>query len=209
MKFETHTIMGSEVRIPITEGYGDCVKLIKSDSYRHNGRNDSMFKIWIGSFTRTSMGFSIWYRLSQHKGWAYPFIKFMLNRYKLKCGLFIPAKTRIGYGMYIQHCFGIVINSTAIVGNNSHFSQFTSIGANTPQAAKVGDNVYFGPGSIVIDNVEIGTGACIGGGAVVVKNVNGNAVVGGVPAKELNTSPHPEYIRHPYKEEWLNIKRKD
>jgi serine acetyltransferase len=105
--------------------------------------------------------------------------------------------------MYIQHCFGIVINSTAIIGNNSHFSQLTSIGANTSQAARVGDNVYFGPGSIVIDNVEIGTGACIGGGAVVVKNVKGNTVVGGVPAKELNTTSHPEYIRHPYKEEWL------
>ena len=182
---------------------GDCVKLIKSDSYRHNGRNDSMLKIWLGSFTRTSMGFSIWYRLSQHKGWAYPLTKFMLNRYKLKYGIFIPAKTRIGYGMYIQHCFGIVVNPTAIIGNNIHFSQFTSVGANTPQAAKIGDNVYMGPGAIVIDDVEIGTDACIGGGAVVVKNVKCGAVVGGVPAKELNTTSHPEYIRFPYREEWL------
>ena len=203
MRFETHIISDAEVRIPISEGYGDCVKLIKSDSYRHNGRNDSMLKIWLGSFTRTSMGFSIWYRLSQHKGWAYPFTKFMLNRYKLKYGIFIPAKTRIGYGMYIQHCFGIVVNPTAIIGNNIHFSQFTSVGANTPQAAKIGDNVYMGPGAIVIDDVEIGTDACIGGGAVVVKNVKCGAVVGGVPAKELNTTSHPENISYPYKEEWL------
>ena len=203
MRFETHIISDAEVRIPIPEGYGDCVKLIKSDSYRHNGRNDSMLKIWLGSFTRTSMGFSIWYRLSQHKGWAYPLTKFMLNRYKLKYGTFIPAKTRIGYGMYIQHCFGIVVNPTAIIGNNIHFSQFTSVGANTPQAAKIGDNVYMGPGAIVIDDVEIGTDACIGGGAVVVKNGKCGAVVGGVPAKELNTTSHPEYIRFPYREEWL------
>ena len=203
MRFETHIISDAEVRIPIPEGYGDCVKLIKSDSYRHNGRNDSMLKIWLGSFTRTSMGFSIWYRLSQHKGWAYPLTKFMLNRYKLKYGIFRPAKTRIGYGMYIQHCFGIVVNPTAIIGNNIHFSQFTSVGANTPQAAKIGNNVYMGPGAIVIDDVEIGTDACIGGGAVVVKNVKCGAVVGGVPAKELNTTSHPEYIRFPYREEWL------
>ena len=203
MRFETHIISDAEVRIPIPEGYGDCVKLIKSDSYRHNGRNDSMLKIWLGSFTRTSMGFSIWYRLSQHKGWAYPLTKFMLNRYKLKYGIFIPAKTRIGYGMYIQHCFGIVVNPTAIIGNNIHFSQFTSVGANIPQAAKIGNNVYMGPGAIVIDDVEIGSDACIGGGAVVVKNVKCGAVVGGVPAKELNTTSHPEYIRFPYREEWL------
>ena len=203
MEFESYIIADTQVRIPIPKSYRDCVRLIKSDSYRHNGRHDSMFRIWLGSFTRTSTGFSIWYRLSQHKGWAYPFTKMMLNRYKLKYGIFIPAKTRIGYGMYIQHCFGIVINPTAVIGNNIHLSQFTSIGANTPQAAKIGDNIYMGPGAIIIDDVEIGSGACIGGGAVVVKNVKSEAVVGGVPARELNTSSHPEYIRHPYKEEWL------
>lgn len=203
MRYETHIIDNAEVRIPIPESYSDCIKLIKSDSYRHNGRHDSIFRIWLGSFSRTSMRFSIWYRLSQHKGWAKPFTRFTLNRIKLKYGIFIPAKTRIGYGMYIQHCFGIVINPTAVIGNNSHFSQLTSIGANISQAAKIGNNVYMGPGSIIVDNVEIGSGACIGAGAVVVKSVKQNAVVGGVPAKELNTTAHPEYIRHPYCEEWL------
>lgn len=203
MKFESHIISDGEVRIPIPENYSDCVKLIKSDSYRHNGRNDSMFRIWLGSFTRTSMGFSIWFRLSQHKGWAYPITKFMLNRYKRHYGIFIPAKTHIGYGLYIQHCFGLVINPTAVIGNNLHLSQFTNIGANTDRAAMIGDNVYLGPGAIIIDDVEIGTGACVGGGAVVVKDVQQNAVVGGVPAREINTQPHPEYIRNPYREEWL------
>ena len=203
MKYESHIIAEREVRMPIPQSYADCVKLIKSDSYRHNGRNDSMLRIWLGSFTRTSMGFSIWFRLSQYKGWAYPFTKFMLNRYKLKYGIFIPAKTHIGYGMYIQHCFGIVINPTAIIGNNIHLSQFTSIGANTPQAAHIGDNVYMGPGSIIVDDIEVGSGACVGAGAVVVKNVASDAVVGGVPARELNAKSHPEYIRYPYKEEWL------
>ena len=206
MRFETHKIDYSEIRIPIPESYSDCIKLIKSDSYRHNGRKDSIFRIWIGSFTRTSMQFSLWYRLSQHKGWATPLTRYMLNRLKIKCGIFIPATTKIGYGMYIQHCFGIVINPTAIIGNNSHFSQLTSIGANTPQAAKIGDNVYLGPGAILVDNIEVGSGACIGAGAVVVKNVNQNTVMGGVPAKVLNSRPHPEYIHHPYQEGWLGCK---
>lgn len=67
MKYEVYKIDDSEVRIPIPESYSDCIKLIKSDSYRHNGRKDSIFRIWIGSFTRTSMQFSLWYRLSQQK----------------------------------------------------------------------------------------------------------------------------------------------
>lgn len=203
MEYEIHKIDGSDIKIPIPQSYSDCIKLIKSDSYRHNGRKDSMLKIWLGSFSRTSMQFSIWYRLSQHRGWAFPFTKYMLNRLKIKCALFIPAKTKIGYGMYIQHCFGIVINPTAVIGNNSHFSHLTSIGANTAQAAKIGDNVYMGPGTIIVDDIEIGSGACIGAGAVVVKSVSENQVVGGCPAKILSSQPHPEYIRHPYREEWL------
>lgn len=62
---------------------------------------------------------------------------------------------------YVSH-----INPTAIIGNNIHLSQFTSIGANTPQAAHLGDNVYMGPGSIIVDYIEVGSGSCLGAGSV-------------------------------------------
>lgn len=199
MEYRKETISGSEVDIPVPTSYSDCIELIKSDAYRHNGRIDNLLRIWLGSFTRTSMGFSIWFRLSQHRGWMYPLTKLMLGRYKKHYGLLIPPRTIIGYGFYIQHCFGTVINRNAIIGNNVNIGQFTTIGSNLPgQAAKIGDSVYIGPGVSIVDYAEVGSGACIGAGAVVVKSVKPDAVVGGVPAKELCTQPHPEYIRHPW-----------
>lgn len=199
MRFETYNVDGNSVKIPIPQRYTDCVELIKSDYYRHNGRRDPLWRIWLGGLSRTSVGFSFWFRLSQVKGWLYPLAKFMLHRYKKGYGLLIPSRTKIGYGFYIQHCCGTVVNRHAVVGNNVNIGQFTTIGSNIDgRAAIIGDNVYIGPNTNIVDCVEVGNGACIGAGAVVVKNVRSGAVVGGVPAKELSAAPHPEYIRNPW-----------
>lgn len=200
MKHLEYNIAGSRVMIPEPENYRDCMTLIKSDAYRHNGRNDSMVRIWLGSFTRISVAFSIWFRLAQYrKGILYPLAKLMLGRYKRGYGLFIPEKTRIGYGLYIQHCCGILINKLCIIGNNVNLSQLTSIGSNLDdKAPMIGDGVYIGPGVKVVDDVEIGTGACIGAGAVVTRTIPPGVTAAGVPARVIAETSHPEYIINPW-----------
>lgn len=52
----------------------------------------------------------------------------MHQRMTTKYGIQIPRTTKIGYGFYIGHGIGIVINSGTVIGNN--VSQFLSIGTN-------------------------------------------------------------------------------
>lgn len=49
----------------------------------------------------------------------------------------------------------------------------------------IGDDVWFGYGSIILSGVTIGRGAVVGAGAVVTKDVPPYAVVGGNPARIL------------------------
>ena len=198
MKYELIQTDGETIRIPIAENYHDCAELIRSDAYRHNGRRSSLLSIYLNGITRTSVAFAFWWRLAQHKGFLYPLCKWMLRRYKRRYGLFIPTSVKIGYGFYIQHCLGLVINSNAIIGNNVNMGQFTTIGSNLSKAAVIGNNVYIGPNVCIVDDVMIHSHVTIGAGAVVTKNCLSNTTVAGVPAKVIQTFAHDDYIRHPW-----------
>jgi len=122
----------------------------------------------------------------------------MHKRLTVKYGIQIPRTTRIGYGLYIGHGIGIVINGETIIGNNVNISQFLSIGTNKRTPAVIGDNVYIGPNVCIVENVHIGNNATIGAGAVVVKDVPENATVAGVPARVLSYSNPGMYIKNPF-----------
>lgn len=106
----------------------------------------------------------------------------------------IPHNIKAGYGLYLGHHMCVVVNGTAIIGNNVNLSQFTTIGANSGRAAVIGDNVYIGPSCCLVGNVCIGDNSTIGAGSVVVKDVEENTTVAGTPAKYISSKEPGRYV---------------
>lgn len=83
-----------------------------------------------------------------------------------------------------------IINTAAIVEHDCVLEDFVNI---SPKAAMsghtlIGCKAFLGIGSTVIDNIRIGSGAVVGAGAVVIRDVPPNVTVAGVPAGMINKS---------------------
>ncbi|HDV0631506.1 TPA: serine acetyltransferase, partial [Acinetobacter baumannii] len=160
------------------------LQFIKSDLYRYYGKVSILlfFKCY---FLNRGFNYTVWLRLASSKGFFSKFARIVLARKTFKTGIDINYKAKIGYGLYIGHGGPLIINGSAIIGNNCNFSQFTTIGSLSNNAAIIEDNVYIGPQVCILENVRIGTGAMIGAGSIVTKNVEKNKVVVGNPAKAI------------------------
>lgn len=173
------------------------VKLyIQSDYYRYKGRKDSMWRIVAFALLGHEIGFkySFWLRLSAMKNPFRLLAKVIHYLQSKKYSVYIPSSTQIGYGLYIGHCFGIVINRYTKIGNNCNITHLLTIGSNNKTPAIIGDKVYIGPSVSIVEKVMIGDRTTIGAGSVVVKDVPANSTVAGNPAKVISTKDHSAYI---------------
>lgn len=104
--------------------------------------------------------------------------------YKPMNTLFLEAK-EIGGGLFIQHGFATMVSAESI-GENCWINQQVTIGFNgMGSAPTIGDNVMITCGAKVLGNITVGDNAIIGANAVVIRDVEPGAVMGGVPAHKL------------------------
>ncbi len=90
--------------------------------------------------------------------------------------------TDIGGGLYIQHGFATIISAKKI-GENCRIYQQVTIGYKGEFSPVLGDNVSVTCGAKVLGDVTMHNNSLVAAGAVVVKDVPENAIVGGVPAR--------------------------
>ena len=195
-KIEMRT--GDIVLMPFPENYFDCFRLIASDNFRKTGYVDSCWKVIRMFFRPDKYSVLFLFRLCQYRGLLF---RLFCHLYKRSCktaNVYLPPMTRVGYGLDLGHEMSVVINGGTIIGNNVSIAHFVSIGTNHDTPAIIGDNVYVGPNSNVIEDVNIGSKVTIGAGTVVTKDIPSNATVVGCPAKVINTDNPARYIKNPY-----------
>lgn len=202
MRYEEYEMRdGNVIRIPRPTNYKDCIRLIQSDNYRVCGKVESIWKIYCKTlFNNRAMKVHFWFRLASYKGVLYPLciVKHMRNQRKFD--LVLSAKTRIGWGFYSTQTTTMFIQPPAIIGNNVNLTQMLSIGSNNSKGAMIGDNVYIGPMTCLVEDVQIGRNTSIGAGSVVCRDIPAFSTAVGTPAKVIGENKHPGFIRYPWKD---------
>jgi acetyltransferase-like isoleucine patch superfamily enzyme len=77
------------------------------------------------------------------------------------------------------------------------YNYFEEVGTNT-----IGNDVWIGANSIILDNIIIGDGAIVAAGSVVTKNVAPYCIVGGVPAKIIKKRFNEEKVKELLELKW-------
>jgi maltose O-acetyltransferase len=106
-------------------------------------------------------------------------------------GITIGNDTIVGYACFIDGRDKVAIgNHTDIASEVMIYSQEHDISSidfvASSSPVTIGNYVFVGPRAIIMPGIKIGDGAIIAAGAVVTKDVDPFAVVGGVPAKFIS-----------------------
>lgn len=114
---------------------------------------------------------------------------------RLLTGVEIHPGARIGRGLFIDHGMGVVIGETAEVGQDVTIYHGVTLGGTSLEKGKrhptIGDRVTIGAGAKVLGPITIGSDSRIGSNAVVVRPVDDQSVVVGVPGQVIHrTEPH-------------------
>ncbi len=95
----------------------------------------------------------------------------------------------IGKGVFMDHATGIVIGETALVEDDVSILQNVTLGGTGKTEGdrhpKIRRGALVSVGAKVLGNIEVGEGAKIAAGSVVLKNVGAHCTVAGVPAKPV------------------------
>lgn len=116
-----------------------------------------------------------------------PLALFVQSRNSEAFGVDIHPGAQIGQGVMFDHATGIVIGETAVVEDQVSILQSVTLGGTGNETGdrhpKIRQGVMVGAGAKILGNIEVGKGAKVGAGSVVLKDVKEHVTVAGVPAK--------------------------
>jgi len=114
---------------------------------------------------------------------------FLQSRMSQLFAVDIHPATTIGKGVFMDHATGIVIGETAVVEDDVSILQNVTLGGTGKDVGdrhpKIRRGALISVGAKVLGNIEVGEGAKVAAGSVVLKNVDPHCTVAGEPAKPV------------------------
>ena len=116
---------------------------------------------------------------------------FIQNRASEVFGVDIHPAAEILGGVMIDHATGVVIGETSKIDKNVSIFQGVTLGGKGNERGdrhpKIQSGVSIYASSTVLGNITIGKNSTIAAGSLVLKDVDPNTTVAGIPAKVLST----------------------
>ena len=104
-----------------------------------------------------------------------------------------------GHGLFLDHATGLVVGSTAVVGDDVSILQDVTLGGTGKEVGdrhpKIRHGVLIGAGAKVLGNIEVGHCSRIAAGSVVLQPVPPKTTVAGVPARVVGEAGCAEPAR--------------
>ena len=114
-------------------------------------------------------------------------------------GIEIHPAARIGKNLFIDHGMGVVIGETSEIGDNVTIYHGVTLGGISPSVNSdqqrnikrhptIQDKVIIGSGAQILGPITLGRNSKIGSNAVVTNDVPDNAIMVGIPARNIGMS---------------------
>ena len=113
--------------------------------------------------------------------------QFFQNQISVTLGVDIHPAARFGAGIMLDHATGLVAGETAVIEDDVSILHAVTLGGTGKETGdrhpKIRRGVLLSAGCKIIGNIEVGEGAKVGAGSVVLEDVPPHVTVAGVPAR--------------------------
>lgn len=141
---------------------------------------------------------AIWIHRVAHDLWTHghPLAARLLSHAgRFATGVEIHPGATLGHGVFIDHGMGVVIGETSTVGDGCLLYKGVVLGGTSRERVvrhpQLGKNVVVGSNACILGHIDVGDGARIGSGSVVVKSVPPGTTVVGVPGRTVLAQETP------------------
>lgn len=130
------------------------------------------------------------------RGGRRPLARWLQSRVAHCLSVDIHPAARIGCGVLLDHGHGVVVGETAVIEDRVSILHNVTLGGtgkcSGDRHPKVRSGVLIGAGALILGNIEVGSGAKVGAGSVVMRPVRPHTTVAGSQARAVGVPGTPQ-----------------